>query len=82
MEKNWISTVSKIKKDVFQCLSNTNINIADPSTGVITANALNINNTVILTKGNNILLFLNPGIDRVLLVDNKFTKEIVVLIPA
>ena len=58
------------------------MSIADPSIGLITAKALNINNIVMLIKGNNILLFLKPGIDNVLLVDNKFISDIVVLIPA
>ena len=70
------------KNEVCQCLSKTNINIADPRIGVITAKALNIKRIDILIKGNNIRLFLNPGIDNVLLVASKLTIEIVVLIPA
>jgi len=33
-------------------------------------------------KGNKILLFFKPGIDKVLLVINKFVNDIVVLTPA
>jgi len=72
----------KSKKEVFQCLSDNIINIADPKTGVIIDKALNINKFVIVIKGNKTLLFLKPGIDKALLVTNKFTTLIVVLIPA
>jgi hypothetical protein len=56
--------------------------MADPNTGVITAKARNISNTVIVIKGIIILLFLIPGIVSVLLVTNKLVIDIVVLIPA
>jgi len=56
--------------------------IADPKTGVITANARNISKILILIKGNNILLLRKPGIDNVRLVTNKLVNDIVVLIPA
>lgn len=82
MKEYRISTVCKIKKDVFQCLSKININIAEPNTGVIITRALNISKIVILIKGNKTLLFLKPGIAKVLLVANKFTIDMVVLIPA
>jgi hypothetical protein len=73
---------AKSKNDVCQCLSKTSINIEDPSTGVITAKALNINNTVIVMNGIKIRLFLKPGILKVLLVTRRFVIEMVVLIPA
>ena len=41
-----------------------------------------INKIEILTKGNKIRLLRKPGIAKVRRVVNKFTKEIVVLIPA
>jgi hypothetical protein len=41
-----------------------------------------VKNNEIVINGNKILRFLKPGIDKVLLVINKFVNEIVVLIPA
>jgi len=49
---------------------------------VTKTNILSVNNREIVTNGIKILLFLKPGIASVLLVINKFVKEIVVLIPA
>jgi hypothetical protein len=63
-------------------LSKASINIADPKTGVITTSALSINKIVIDINGNNMRRFRKPGIDNVRRVANKFTIEIVVLIPA
>lgn len=80
--KNWITTVCKVKKEVFQWRSNANISIAEPKTGVITTKALNISSIDMDIKGSKILLFLKPGIDKFLLVDKRFTIDIVVLIPA
>ena len=56
--------------------------MADPSTGVITASARNINKTVIVINGIRIRLFLKPGIVKVRLVTSRLVKDIVVLIPA
>jgi len=53
-----------------------------PKTGVITASILKVNNNDIVMKGNNIRLFLKPGIESVLLVINKFVNDIVELTPA
>ena len=53
-----------------------------PRTGVTTANIRIVNNKLIVTKGNNALLFLKPGIAKVRLVIKRFVKEMVVLIPA
>ena len=72
----------KSKNEVFQCLSVNNMSIAEPKTGVITDKARNISKTVIDINGIKTLLFLNPDILKDLLVTNKFTKLIVVLIPA
>jgi hypothetical protein len=49
---------------------------------VTIANILKVNNIEIVIKGNKTLLFLKPGIANVLLVINKFVKDIVVLTPA
>jgi len=46
------------------------------------ANILNANNVPIVEKGNNTLLFLIPGIAKVLRVTSKLVKETVVLTPA
>jgi uncharacterized membrane protein len=46
------------------------------------ANILSVRRIDIVIKGSNTLLFLRPGIAKVLLVINKFVKDIVVLIPA
>jgi hypothetical protein len=46
------------------------------------ANILKVNNSDIVINGNNTRLFLNPGIDNVLLVINKFVNETVELTPA
>ena len=67
---------------VCQCLSINNIIIAAPKTGVTIANILIVKNKLIEINGSNILLFLNPGIDNVRLVINKFVKPTVELIPA
>jgi hypothetical protein len=56
--------------------------IAAPKTGVTNANILIVKNKAIVINGNKTLLFLNPGILKVLLVINKFVNEIVVLTPA
>ena len=53
-----------------------------PNTGVIIANILNVNRIDIVINGNKTLLFLNPGIDKVLLVINRLVNEIVELTPA
>lgn len=66
---------------VFQCLSNNNIIIAAPRTGVINANILITKNNVIVKKGNRTRLFLRPGADKVLRVINKFVNDMVVLTP-
>jgi hypothetical protein len=66
---------------VFQCLSNNNIIIAAPKTGVIRANILITKNKVMVRNGINTLLFRNPGADNVRLVINKLVNDIVVLIP-
>jgi hypothetical protein len=41
-----------------------------------------VKNNAIVIKGNKTLLFLKPGIAKVLLVINKFVKPTVELIPA
>lgn len=46
------------------------------------AKALNINRFVIDINGIKTRLLLSPGLDKALLVVNKFTTLIVVLIPA
>jgi hypothetical protein len=46
------------------------------------ANIRNVNNIAIVIKGRRTLLFLKPGIAKVLLVINKLVNEIVVLTPA
>ena len=46
------------------------------------AKALSINKFVIDINGIKTLLLLSPGLDRALLVVNRFTTLIVVLIPA
>jgi hypothetical protein len=56
--------------------------IAAANTGVIKANILIVNNKLIVINGNNILLFLKPGMLSVRRVINKFVNEIVVLTPA
>jgi len=58
------------------------MNIEAPNTGVITASILKVSSSAIVTKGIKILLFLKPGIERVLLVINKLVNEIVELTPA
>jgi hypothetical protein len=58
------------------------MNIAAASTGVINTSILIVNNKEIVIKGSKIRLFFRPGIDKVLLVINKFVKDIVVLTPA
>lgn len=58
------------------------MNMDAPSTGVTTANILIVSNKLIVTKGNIVLLLVNPGIDKVLLVINKLVNDMVVLIPA
>jgi hypothetical protein len=55
--------------------------MAAPKTGVIKANILIVRNKDVEINGNKILLYLNPGIDKVLLVINKLVKPIVVVIP-
>jgi hypothetical protein len=67
---------------VCQCRSINNIIIAAPNTGVTIANILIVKNKLIDIKGNSILRFLKPGIDKVLLVINKFVNPTVELIPA
>ncbi len=51
-------------------------------TGVIITSILNANNKPIVMNGKRTLLCFNPGIDKVLLVINKFVNETVVLTPA
>jgi citrate lyase synthetase len=49
---------------------------------VIIANILNAKSVPIVEKGNRTLLFLIPGIAKVLLVTKRFVKDTVVLTPA
>ena len=70
------------KNVVCQCLSQSNIIMAAANTGVIKANIRIVKSKLIVINGNRIRLFLNPGILKVLLVINKFVKDIVVLTPA
>jgi hypothetical protein len=56
--------------------------IAAPKTGVTKASILIVKNNEIVTKGNKTLLFLKPGIAKVLRVINKLVKPTVELIPA
>jgi len=56
--------------------------IAAAKTGVTKANIRIVKNKDMDKKGNKTLLFLKPGILRVLLVINKLVKLIVVLTPA
>jgi hypothetical protein len=58
------------------------MNIDAPNTGVTTANILIVSNRLIVTKGNIVLLLVNPGMDKVLLVISRLVNDIVVLIPA
>jgi hypothetical protein len=58
------------------------MNIEAPSTGVITANILKVNNKAIVINGNKTLLFRRPGIAKVLRVINKLVNDTVLLIPA
>jgi hypothetical protein len=67
---------------VCQCLSINNINIAAARTGVTNANILIAKKSAIVINGNKTLLFLNPGIAKVLLVIKRFVNEMVVLTPA
>jgi hypothetical protein len=67
---------------VCQCLSINNINIDAPKTGVIIANIRNVNKRDIVMNGNKTLLFLRPGIAKVLLVISKFVNDMVELTPA
>jgi hypothetical protein len=46
------------------------------------ANIRKVNKSAIVINGNKTLLFLRPGIAKVLLVINKLVKETVVLTPA
>jgi hypothetical protein len=55
--------------------------IAAPKTGIIKANILITRNKAMDRNGTNIFLYFKPGIPKVLLVINKFVKEIVVLTP-
>jgi hypothetical protein len=52
-----------------------------PNTGVTIANILNVNKRAIVMKGNKTLLFLKPGIAKVLLVIKRLVKETVLLTP-
>jgi len=70
------------KNVVCQCLSKSNIIIAAANTGTTRANILIAKSNAIVIKGKSILLFLSPGILKVLLVINKFVNDIVVLTPA
>ena len=56
--------------------------MAEPSTGVITANARSINKIAMLVKGIKTLRVRKPGIANVRRVTSKLVTEIVVLIPA
>jgi hypothetical protein len=56
--------------------------MAAAKTGVTRASIRIVNNSAIVIKGIKALLFLIPGIAKVLLVINKLVKDIVVVIPA
>ena len=73
---------AKSKNEVCQCLSSSTIITAAPRTGVTIASILNVNSIAIVTKGTSTRRFRKPGEIKVLLVINKFVKDIVVLIPA
>lgn len=70
------------KNVVSQCLSISSMNIDAPKTGVITASILSVSSSEIVINGNKTLLFLSPGIAKVLRVISKFVNDIVVLTPA
>jgi hypothetical protein len=53
-----------------------------PKTGVTIANIRKVNKSDIVINGNKTLLFLKPGIAKVLLVINKLVNDIVELTPA
>lgn len=56
--------------------------IAAANTGVTRASIRIVRNNDIVMNGNKTLLFLSPGIARVLLVINRFVNPTVELIPA
>jgi len=58
------------------------MNIDAPNTGVIIASIRKVNNKDIVINGSRTLLFLKPGIAKVLLVINKLVNETVELTPA
>jgi hypothetical protein len=56
--------------------------MAAAKTGTTKANILIARSNAIVIKGKSILLFLSPGMLKVLLVISRFVNDIVVLIPA